>query len=183
MTDTYYAAEKTKQFSEMVLENMRNLQSELLAPYYEVEGVSEEEASERFDASVTFRDEADLPAITEPAFSAQLSRSFGQDTFIQFLNEMGIESETTDDLFEDAPGGRLPQIPGLTDLIHDLVTKKGFTVDTEALMEKFPGLDLSSEPVMHLSEEAPSLWAEEDSVVSRRLRKARTYASLYLEGE
>jgi len=181
MTDTYYAANKTQQFSEMVKEGVRNLRSSKLVPYYEVPAVSGADASARYDASVTFRSKNGLPPVTESSFSSQISRGFGKDTFIQFLNEMGIESQVVIDLFNDDPGERIPQIPGLSDLIHDLV-RKGFKIDTSALMRTFPGLDLSSDPVLHLSEEDPSTWAEEDSVVAARLRKAKTYARLYMQG-
>jgi len=181
MTDTYYAADKMQQFSEMVKEDVRNLQSSKLAPYYEVPAVSDADASARYAASSAFRSENGLSPVTESSFSSQISRGFGKDTFIQFLNEMGIESQVVDDVFSGDPGERIPQIPGLTDLIHDLVGK-GFSINTSALMSTFPGLDLSSDPVLHLSEEDPSTWAEEDSVVAARLRKAKTYARLYLQG-
>jgi hypothetical protein len=181
MTDTYYAANKTKQFSDMVKEGVRDLRSKALAPYYEVPSVPDSEISSRYEESADFRSENDLPPVTESSFSSQISKGFGKDTFIQFLGEMGIEIQVTDDLFEDDPGERIPQIPGLTDLIHDLV-RMGFEIDTSALMRTFPGLDLSSEPVLHLREDAPSIWAEEDQTVAARLRKAKTYTRLYLQG-
>ena len=55
-------------------------------------------------------------------------------------------------------------------------------IDTAALMEAFPGLDLSTEAVMHLREDPPVTWAEEDSVIASRIRKSKSYSRLYLQG-
>lgn len=179
---TYYAAQKTDEFIQMVRENVRNLQSDKLSPFYNLDDVSDEEIGERFEASVVFRDGNDLPPVTESSFSSQISQDFGKDTFVQFLNQKGIESVYEEDLFEDEPGDRVPQIPGLTDLIADLV-RQGFVIDTAALMAAFPGLDLSVAPVKHLREDPPVTWAEEDSVIASRIRKAKSYSRLYLQGE
>jgi hypothetical protein len=178
---TYYAARKTNEFIEMVRENVRDLQSDNLSPFYDLDDVPEEEVATRFNESVAFRSEHDLPPITESSFSSQISQDFGKDTFIEFLNHHGIESEFVEDLFEDDPGDRVPQIPGLTDLIADLV-RKGYVIDTDALMAAFPGLDLSTDPVKHLREDPPVTWAEEDSVIAARIRKAKSYSRLYLQG-
>jgi hypothetical protein len=169
------------EFIDMVREDVRDLQSDSLAPFQEVDDVPEEEAAIRFDESSAFRRDSKLPPVTESSFSSQVSSEFGKDTFVEFLNQKGIESEFVEDLFEDDPGDRIPQIPGLTDLIADLV-RQGFAVDTEALMATFPGLDLSTEPVLHLREDPPSVWAEEDSVIAARIRKAKSYSRLYLQG-
>lgn len=180
--ETYYAAQKTAEFIQMVRENVRDLRSAKLAPFHEVPMTpSDEDASSRFQESVEFRSESGLPPITESSFASQISPAFGKNTFIVFLNEKGIESEYEEDMFEGGPGDRIPQIPGLTDLIRSLVGK-GFDLDADALMATFPGLDLSSEPVKHLRESSPSAWAEEDSIVARRLGKARSFSRLYLEG-
>jgi hypothetical protein len=179
--ETFYAAQKTNEFIQMVRENVRDLQSDKLSPFHDMNDVPDEEISDRFDASVEFRDENDLPPVTESSFSSQISQDFGKDTFIQFLNQKGVESEFQEDLFEDEPGDRVPQIAGLTDLIADLV-RQGFVIDTEALMEAFPGLDLSTESVKHLREDPPVTWAEEDSVIATRIRKAKSYSRLYLQG-
>lgn len=179
---TFFAAQKTNEFIQMAKEDVRNLQSDRLSPFYDLDDVSDEGVDERFKASVAFRDENDLPPITESSFSSQISQDFGKDTFVQFLNQKGVESVYEEDLFEDEPGDRVPQIPGLTDLIADLV-RQGFVIDTDALMNTFPGLDLSVEPVKHLREDPPVTWAEEDSVIASRIRKTKSYSRLYLQGE
>jgi hypothetical protein len=60
--------------------------------------------------------------------------------------------------------------------------KRGFTVDTDALAIRFPGVNLSGGTILHLMEDGPSSWAEEDSVVLSKMARARKYVKMYQEG-
>jgi hypothetical protein len=179
VSETYYAANKTDQFIDMVREGVRDLRSDKLRPYYESEEVSRDEVEERAAASTEFRSDNDLPPISQARFVSQISAAGAKSSFILLANQMGLESRYVEDLYEEESEGKLPEIPGLGDTIQILV-RKGFAIDREALDALYPGADLSGgERVFHLREETPTVWGEEDSLVAAKMRRTRTFVRLY----
>jgi hypothetical protein len=179
---TYYAAAKWKEFLAEVRDGLRDLQSPSLAPFYAwAPEVSSAESAARLKASVDYREDNGLPVVGSPDFAFQVSKSSAKPVFVRIVSEMGVESEYVEDVVPEEQASKIPDIPGLQDVISRLI-KAGFTVDTEALAAKFPGLDLSGGTIFHLNENEPTRWAEEDSVVLSKMARARKYVKMYQEG-
>lgn len=179
---TYYAAAKWKEFLAEVRDGLRDLQSPALAPFYSwAPEVPVREASVRLATSVAYRGANSLPVVSEPDFSFQVSKSSSKAMFSKLVSEMGVESEYVEDMVTETQAGYVPDIHGLQDVISKLI-KAGFVVDTEALAARFPNLNLSGGSVLHINEDGPSSWAEEDSVVLSKMARARKYVKMYQEG-
>lgn len=182
MTDWhFYAAGIQEEFINMVKGDLRDTSSRNLSPFWaDSPDPGDDEITERFAASVAFRVANDLLRISEADFVGQIIPDKAHAFFRNFVNEMGIEQEFEEDLFLEAPEGRLPEVPGLTDTIRVLVAK-GFEIDKEALEETYPSVDLSEEEVHHIDEPLPDQFGEEDSIVAGKMVNGRIYAELYVE--
>lgn len=179
MSETYYTANRTDQFIAAAAAGVRDLRSDRLKPYYETEEVPRDEVVERAEESSAYRQENNLPPIARSRFVSQISASDTKGFFILLANQMGLESQYTEDVFEEESEGKLPEIPGLGDTIQKLV-RQGFEIDREALDEKYPGAGLSGgESVLHIREEAPTVWGEEDRRIAEKMRRVRTFVRLY----
>jgi hypothetical protein len=181
MSDTYFAADKMNTLIAMAKDGVRDLTSDLLKPYWDtVPDLSDEELQEAYDASAAFRDASGITPIGISTFASQAAKATGHQTFIQYLNEMGIESEYTEDVTAEEQTS-LPDLGELTEVVQTLKAK-GYEPDPAAMQERFSGMEvpISSGTVLHLEEPLPSAWADEDDTVASRLARARTYVAQYL---
>jgi hypothetical protein len=179
--DTYFAAVKLNTMLAMVKDGTRDLTSVDLKPYWD--GMLDEPMTERYAESAEFRAKNDLPSLGASQFAAQASRSSGQQTFIQYLNEVGVESVYVEDVSKEDMGATIPDLGVLGEVIQRLQAK-GYTADPEALSARYAGVVLPSDPqtVLHLDEPLPSTWADEDGLIAARLARARAYLFSYLGG-
>lgn len=180
--ETYYAAQKTADFVNMVRSGLRNLTDpSAMAPYYEnAPRVPVDEVGPRYEESADFRTENDLVQVGETAFSSQIAYGASQENFSQFVQEMGLEKEYQEDITVEATTS-LPALTALDPVIDALVAK-GFTPDIDGLIAKYPSIEVVEENILHIEETDPSTWAEEDSAIAENVGRARTFVSLYVEG-
>ena len=176
-----YAASIQEEFINMVKGNLRDSSSQALAPFWQdAPEPGNDEITERFDASVTFRVLNDLLRISEADFVGQILPSKSQAFFRDFVDAMGIEEKYVEDVFLESPETRLPKVPGLSETIRVLVAK-GYAIDKEALEATYPSVDLSEEEVYHINEPLPDQFGEEDSIIAGKRAKTRIYTRLYVE--
>jgi len=182
MSDTYFAADQLQAFLALVSDGLRDLVSGdgLEAFYAWAEDVPPDDVLARFEESSAFRTANGIPAVGEPSFVAQISKSGSKSTFLQMVQEMGIEATYAGDVTEVVPSDAPIPIAGLEDTIQALL-RKGYTIDREALKALFPEVD-SVEPVKHLGEIPPTPWAQEDSLISMKWARAQEYVRQYFGG-
>lgn len=183
MAETYFAAARLQAFLAIVADGLRDLTSgDGLSAFYDwADEVPPEEIASRYEESSSFRSQSDLPPTGEPSFTAQIAKTGSKNTFLQMVQEMGVEAQYKEDVTEETPTDATIPIPGLEDTIQAL-QKKGFTVDREAAAALFPDLSASSEPVKHLGEDSPTPWAQEDSLISMKWARAQEYVRQYFGG-
>ena len=177
--DTYFSAAKLNTMLAMVKDGVRDLTSADLKPYWD--GMLDEPTDERYKESAEFRVANGLPTLGTSQFASQASRGSGQQTFIQYLNEVGVESVYIEDVSSEDMGATVPDLGVLGEVIQRLQAK-GYTTDPEALSARYAGINLPSDPqtVLHLDEPLPSAWADEDGLIAARLARARSYLFSYL---
>lgn len=177
--DTYFSAAKLNTMLAMVKDGTRDLTSAELKPYWD--GMLDEPMMERYAESAAFRAENDLPSLGASQFAAQASRSSGQQTFIQYLNEVGVESVYIEDISSEDRDASVPDLGVLGEVIQRLQTK-GYVPASEALSARYAGVELPSDAqtVLHIDEPLPSTWADEDGLIAVRLARARAYLFSYL---
>ena len=178
-----YAAARMNEFLSMVRDGTRDLTSPDLSPFYDnASAVSQEAVADRMDESVAYRTDHDLPPIGEEVFSFQISQGSSRDVFIDFVVDMGIEQEYTEDMYTEEIGAILLALEPLSRVVAALSTK-GIEPDQEAVQQEFEdlGIPVESESILHLSEPLPNVYAEEDSIVAEKLRRARVYTDTLLE--
>lgn len=179
---TYVSAQKMNELIAMAEKDLRDLSNPDLSPFWSgVPAASQEELEDSFAESSAFREENDLPLNSASSFSIQASKGSAQDTFMNYLEEMGLERTYTEDVTEEAVEEILPEIEELSEVIQLLKTK-GFTADISGLAARFKGMSLpvETQTIKHLNEPLPSTWADESFLVARRLARAKTYLRLYL---
>lgn len=181
-TSTYFAAAQMNNLIAIAEEGLRDLSSQDLKKFWTgVPSESQEAVAARFAASEAFRSENSLTPISASTFSVQASKGGAQNTFMNYLADMGLERTYVEDVYYEDEEFVLPTLAGLSDVIS-LLEAKGYEADVENLATMFPGvsLDFEIQTIQHLREPLPSAWADEDSLVERRLARARTYLYLYL---
>lgn len=179
---TYVSAVKMNEIIAMTEKGLRDLSSPDLSPFWAgVPAVSQEETTASFQESQAFRIESSLPPNSESSFAMQASKGGAQETFMNYLAEMGLEKAYVEDVTEEAVEEILPDVEGLSEVIQTLEVK-GFKADIAGLAARFKGvtIPIEKQTIKHLSEPLPSSWADESSIVARRLARARTYLNLYL---
>jgi hypothetical protein len=183
MTDWHwYAADRVNEFILMFKDGLRNLDNPVLDPYYsDMDTVPSAEINERYSASEEFRSGEDLPPVGTESFASQISSVNGQVTFQRLVIEMGIEKVYTEDISFENSSVSFPGLDGFGDIFASL-EMKGFVPDFEAVKDRFPemALPLDEGNIDHVNEPFPSVWAEEDSTVAQRMRKARQYVIDYI---
>jgi hypothetical protein len=180
-----YAQAKLDDFLLFFGDGLRDTRSDDLSPYYDgAPMVPDDEATQRYKDSVTFRNQNDLPPVGADTFASQLSESNSQTVFRDFVEGMGIEETIVDDLIEESPGITILGLDGLSEVLATL-EEKGYAPDYEGVVERFEGLSLptSDETVLHIDEPFPTVWGEEDSVIAEKLKRSRQYVKDYLELE
>lgn len=179
-----YAEAKTAAFIDMVNDDLRDLRSIRLAPFYDnAPDVPSDEIRSRRTESSAYRRSNGLSSIGESAFASQIAKGTSKETFIRFVDEMGVEQEYVEDMTSEAIPTALTSMGGLSKAVQILVGQ-GFELDMDAVRSRFPDIDLPIEEdeVLHINEIAPSTWAEDDSIVVEKLARARVYVDNYLEG-
>lgn len=179
---TYVSAARMNELIAMAEKGLRDLSSPDLSPFWAgVPASSKDDISASFQESQAFRTENDLPSNSESSFAVQASKGGAQETFMNYLGEMGLEREYTEDVTSEEVEEVLPDIEGLSEVIQSLEIK-GFVADVAGLASRFQGMSIPVEKqtIQHLNEPLPSSWADESSLVARRLARARTYLHLYL---
>jgi len=176
-----YAAALQDEFISMVKGDLRRSSSDALSPFWQdPPAPGSEEIGDRYQASSDFRAVNNLLRICESDFIGQIIPDKSQAFFETFVSAMGIEAVTVDDIYSESPDSRLPEVPGMTEVIRVLVAK-GFAIDKDALEATYPSVDLSEVAVLHIDEPLPSQFGEEDSIIAGKMAKARIYTRLYIE--
>ena len=181
--NSYYAEAKWRDFIEMASKGLRSLgdPSALAFFYSNIPDVPSEDIAARFKESSDYRLANDLPGVGADAFASQLAASSAQATFVSMASEMGVEVEYTEDMVSEVPDQGIPKPDGIEGTIETLI-RKGFEVDAEALAARFP-IPPPSDAVLHIEEDPPSTWAEEDPTVTIKRRRAETYVQDYVGGQ
>lgn len=182
MADTYVAAVKMNTMIAMASEGLRDLSNPTLSPYYAgVAAEGQDALRTRFQESQAFRLANALPPVSESSYGSQASKDGAQETFIRYLNDMGVETEYEEDMFAETVTETLPHMGAISEVIQTLVAK-GFTADVAGLANRFPGMNIpvETEEIKHIREPLPTAWADEDSLVERHLARARAYLYAYL---
>lgn len=177
-----YAETQWRNFLAMYSAGRRNLRdpSELSVFYEDIPDVSSEAVNAAYSASLTLRTDKDLPVPDSSTFAAQLSARAAQATFVGIVNDMGVETEYKEDVVPEVVSRFMPNIVGLEDTIQALL-RKGFEIDTSGLTDRFP-VDVEDETVLHIEEDAPSVWVEEHHTLRMRRRRAEAYVQSYVGG-
>jgi len=175
------AEERMNEFINMVQDGTRDLSSKTLEPYWgDPPYPSSEEVLERKAASDEFREQSDLPEIGQDTFVSQISPGGSQTLFMDFLDAMGIEKEYVEDISSE----EVSPIPIPRSLLKPVNTlaAAGIEVDEDAVRERF-GSSVPPEPdeVLHIDEPLPADYAEEDSIVAEKMRRAKVYVATYQE--
>lgn len=180
---SYYADVQWRAFMAMYRDGRRNLQDpSALSEYYDgVPDVASEEVAARFAASSAYRLKNELPGIPSGDFAAQLSERSSQDTFLRLVSEMGIEVEYVEDISVEEPDQAIPSVAGIAGTVETLI-RRGHTIDMAALAARFPVPERDA-TVLHLAEDPPSAWAEEDATLRMKRRRAEDYVQQYVGGQ
>jgi len=182
VSNTYVSSVKMNTMIAMAEEGLRDLSNPALSPYYA--GVAAQGVAAlrtRFAEVQAFRLANALPPVSESSYASQASHDGAQETFVRYLNDMGVETEYEEDMFSETVADTLPHMGAIAEVIQTLKAK-GFTPDVDGLANRFPGMNISVETVeiKHLREPLPTPWADEDSLVERHLARARAYLYAYL---
>jgi hypothetical protein len=177
-----YAETQWRNFLAMYSAGRRNLKdpSALSVFYDNIPDMPSDEVSRAFNESVDYRISKDLPVPDSSTFASQISARSAQATFTGIVNEMGVETEYSEDVTSEVVSRFIPDISGLEDTIQELV-RKGFKINEASLASRFPVV-AEDKTILHIEEKAPSVWVEEQAFLRMRRRRAEAYVQSYVGG-
>ena len=179
MSSQYFTSVVMNQTIDMVSKGLRDLRStDLEAFYSQPDPVPAGYATTNYpDVRETMLDH-DLPVVSQPAFSNQLSNTEGLQIFIDFMVDAGlVQTETGDDLVEESQGDVLPDLGSLSDLLTRLAKEGLVTIDLERVREVALLVNIPKPPsvIKHLLIPDPDPIGELDPIIARRFARMRQY--------
>lgn len=176
MTTTYFAAELTNSFEELVRLNLRNLSNEELSPFYYGPTIPPAKFDAGLAAAQELTTKVGLGPISESAYANQTTGS-SQSFFKSFMNAAGIESEFSDDF---VTADAAPTIPDLGSR-SAFVTKKSASIGLSIADIRNRIRNQSDDSTAdHLVEPQLPIISDSDPFTAVRLRNMREYVNRYL---
>lgn len=176
MTDTYFAADRTNAFIELVTLNLRNLNNPDLSPFYSGKNIPPSEFAESLAAAQTLTSDAQRGAISANEFTQQTTGS-SSAFFKLFLNAAGVETLFEDDFAEADSGALVPDLGARSTYI--LKNSGSAPLAVSDIRDRIRDqVDASS--AEHLLEPTLPLLADADPYARARIKNMREFISRYL---
>jgi hypothetical protein len=182
MTKKYYSAQVVEDTISILENDLRNLRSQTLKPYYESDSeLSDDALSTKAGESREFRLANGIKTIPTSELVAQIAQTNNRSLFIRLLVASGIELEFVEDLVAEAIGDQLPQLGDVTSFAHSAAAH-GTSLSIADIRAKLDVLDIArtaiadaDATVYHVLEDAPIAVATEVVEVSQKLDKMHNY--------
>lgn len=187
MSTEYFSSVVMNQTIDMVLKGLRDLRSADLSPFYEQpEAVPAGYTTETYPRVREEMLDNELPVVSQPAFSSQLSDANGQELFVEFLGDAGlVQTESGDDFTQEAHADSLPDLGDIGDLLTRLSDEGVVTLDVERIREIAELVNIPRPPgvLNHLLIPDPDPIGELEPIISRRFARMRQYLRSYFSTE
>ena len=167
----------------MVLKGLRDLRSADLSPFYvQPEPVPAGYTLQAYPDVRTEMIDNELPAVSQPAFSSQLSTANGQELFVDFMGDAGIvQTESGDDFVQQDHADSLPDLGQIGDLLTQLAADGTVVLDIERIREIADLVNIPKPPSVlnHLIIPSADPIGELEPIISRRFARMRQYIRSY----
>lgn len=187
MSAEYFTSVVMNQTIDMVSKGLRDLRTGALQPFYEQpDPVPAGYVSETYPDVDEIMSDNGLLGPSRPAFSKQLSSTEGRQLFIDFLGDCGVlQTESGDDLVEEAHDDALPDLGTISDFLTRLSNEGSVVLDIERVREIASLVDIAKPPptLKHLLIPDPDPIGELDPIIARRFARMRQYLRSYFSTE
>lgn len=174
---TYFAADMTNSFAELVELDLRNLSNPDLAPFFSGPNMPANQAGASLTTAQALLSSVGGAGLSLTEFTTQTTGQ-SADLFKTFLEAAGIESTFTDDLRESTQAAVIPELGARSTFIVKKAGTPSLTVSDirDRIRDQ---VDASS--AEHLTEPTLPVLADSDPYASARFRRMREYISRYLK--
>jgi hypothetical protein len=169
----YVASQMMRNFVTMLREGVRDLANPDLSPYYAGPTIPASAVPAALAVVQAGLSAAGLGALPESDFISQAGTP-SSAVLLTVAVGMGVEDTFTDDLYEDVPVVRLPDLGFRT----SFASERMYDQDAVAGLRTRAGVVPSA--VQHIKFQAPPLLADTDPYARVKIRRAKEYVRRYL---